>query len=231
MSYEKTIWADGDVITAQKLNNIEEGVGKAEFEVFMTAQMNVTPGYKECISCQYPSDFAGTPDECLGKFVKIVTNSSTGEYDYSTYTQIVEFYRVYQDDIGIICANGDTFEYSPTGTTPGFKYITNSAMQTYAAKIIYTIENGVKTISDTEIHVKNNSHAGHLIGKPTIEEYDDMNKNKVNITTSRIVSVESQFDMDDLFMTQEYIKSFTTSTGTVYTWDKTASKFVATFAS
>lgn len=26
MSYEKTIWADGDIISAQKMNNIENGI-------------------------------------------------------------------------------------------------------------------------------------------------------------------------------------------------------------
>ena len=26
MSYEKTIWADGDIISAQRMNNIENGI-------------------------------------------------------------------------------------------------------------------------------------------------------------------------------------------------------------
>ena len=26
MSYEKTVWADGDIISAQKMNNIENGI-------------------------------------------------------------------------------------------------------------------------------------------------------------------------------------------------------------
>lgn len=229
MSYEKTVWADGDVITAQKLNNIEDGVGKAEFEVFMTAQMDITPGYRKCNGCEHPEDFAGTPEECVGKFVKLVNSSSVG-YRQVEYTQIVDFYTTSHGVLGILCGNGDRFQYNSYSDV--FSYVPNDVIiDDYAAKITYTITNGVKTITETETFVKNNSHAGYLIGKITVEQYEDTTANKINITTSRIVSVESQFATDDYTLENEYIKSFTTSTGTVYTWDTRTNKFVAAFAS
>lgn len=30
MSYEKTIWADGDIISAQRMNNIENGIANLD---------------------------------------------------------------------------------------------------------------------------------------------------------------------------------------------------------
>ena len=34
MSYNKTIWSAGDTITAEKLNNIEEGIAAADKPVY-----------------------------------------------------------------------------------------------------------------------------------------------------------------------------------------------------
>ena len=30
MSYEKTVWADGDIISAQRMNNIENGIANLD---------------------------------------------------------------------------------------------------------------------------------------------------------------------------------------------------------
>lgn len=30
MSYQKTVWADGDIISAQKMNNIENGIANLD---------------------------------------------------------------------------------------------------------------------------------------------------------------------------------------------------------
>lgn len=40
MSYEKNTWANGDVITAAKLNNMEDGIADSEYDLVILCEMN-----------------------------------------------------------------------------------------------------------------------------------------------------------------------------------------------
>lgn len=35
-NYDKTVWRDGDVITAEKMNNIEDGIEEIESDIITT---------------------------------------------------------------------------------------------------------------------------------------------------------------------------------------------------
>lgn len=230
MSYEKTTWADGDVITAQKLNNIEGGIGKAEFEVFMTAQMNVYRGEKGCYGCQYPSDFDGTPDKCLGKFVKEEMGSG---FPGNNYTQIIGVSFNFDTNIidWIICANGDKFRYAPKSSGAHrneFTYVIPDPSEGSLVTTTYYIEDGVKKVFEVSTNVQKSHAPGFLIGTPVIEIYENRTTNVMYRTYTHIVSVDTETDTTSNTTT---IASFTTANGTVYTYDKTANKFVATFAS
>ena len=60
MSYTPTVWRTGDVITAEKLNKIEEGIANAGGDVGLIKLANVTVNYSED-SAETPVDFGGTP--------------------------------------------------------------------------------------------------------------------------------------------------------------------------
>lgn len=48
VSYEKTTWETGDTITAEKLNNIETGIEEAGSSDFTTAEVTIHFTFEEC---------------------------------------------------------------------------------------------------------------------------------------------------------------------------------------
>lgn len=118
MSYNKTTWTDGDVITAEKLNNIENGIVNIESEGVPIAIVDVVAAVD---AGDYDAQSDATYEQLTslfneGKIViaKVTTTSNTIEYaimmfqaEYGIYAKLSATFG--GGFIGIDAATGDWF--------------------------------------------------------------------------------------------------------------------------
>lgn len=88
MSYEKTVWNTGDVVTAEKLNKLEDGVQNAGGSVITETYDSAT--YTSTLNKTYNEISAMVED---GKFPIIICTGET-----STLINFVQNYSSYTED-------------------------------------------------------------------------------------------------------------------------------------
>ena len=123
MSYTKTTWQNGDIITAEKLNHIEDGVASGDdssiIVVTVTKDSNTYTADKTYQEARNVIDSGGI---CIFKIMQ------TTSYDYF----IVDFASTMYDPLNISCSCITVNSYS------GNKIMINKTVFTFASDNTFT---------------------------------------------------------------------------------------------
>ena len=121
MAYVKTVWETGDVITAAKLNNAENGIEAANEKggVFMISETNVEDVHTLGKTWQEIHDAIESGDLCVIRYV------SSPSLTYNVYVDMADYYdndgttvyRIVSSEINYLCDSADAYPvYTDDGT-------------------------------------------------------------------------------------------------------------------
>lgn len=106
MSYEKTIWANGDLLTAQKMNKIEDGIAAASLMIINSNDAVLDKTFQEI----YDAVYSGTVCYTKGYW------EEDGNYGLNFQPVIAvthedNWYKVYCVDVLFITEDPDDYPY------------------------------------------------------------------------------------------------------------------------
>lgn len=105
--YTKQTWADGDIITAAKLNHIEQGIVDSDCKQF---PVTVT-------QAQGSNDFTYTPDHTYSEVMSLINDGYYPVYRLIYITGEIGFSSVidYTNNAISVVINKDTYTHDATG--------------------------------------------------------------------------------------------------------------------
>lgn len=111
MSYEPTVWKNGDVITPEKLNKIEQGVagGGGALIIEWDGENDLDVTYQDIL-------------DAVNAGKRVEMRKPVGESGYATYQLNIVCYKYDEDSFYMVGFSngweGDTSFYSTTSTNP-----------------------------------------------------------------------------------------------------------------
>ena len=130
MSYSRTDWKTGDIITAEKLNKIEKGISDTSSNSAGSVSLSVIDGTVEIEDSTFSANL--TSLDFIGKYISaLVIHRATNVYEFAMYkiTTVsagIDNPGYDEDKILLACSNGLKFMY--TISTGSIEYIGSTSI-------------------------------------------------------------------------------------------------------